>query len=180
MIPKENQAPKASTTATSRAAASNVSKVVATNPTTKGVHNNNSDATINTARYEEEIESLKQTIEEQDAVTSDLRLEVEVVQKERDFYFEKLRDIEVLLQQVEDEGRGDAITASILKILYATTDGFEPVVNQPSNESEDLAVEPFQRKEEEEDDDPFSEQKAEAFDHNDNDLEPTLLEQETF
>lgn len=124
VVPKENLMPKPSTTA-SRAAA-NASKEGG--PSTQ----------IDVNKFEAEIQSLKLTIEEQDAVTSDLRLEVEVIQKERDFYFEKLRDIEVLLQQVEDDGRGDATTAAVFKILYATADGFERVVN--SSESEVVTV----------------------------------------
>lgn len=56
---------------------------------------------------------------------SELRTEMEGLEKERDFYFEKLRDIEILLQDIEDKGEGSEVTASIFKILYATADGFE-------------------------------------------------------
>ena len=55
----------------------------------------------------------------------ELRTEMEGLEKERDFYFEKLRDIEILLQDIEDKGEGSEVTASIFKILYATADGFE-------------------------------------------------------
>lgn len=162
VVPKENQAPKASTAASR--AANNVSKV---NPSI--------NATVSSTKYEEEIQSLKATIEEQDSVTSDLRLEVEVVQKERDFYFEKLRDIEVLLQQIEDEGRGDKTTAAILKILYATADGFEPVVNPI--ESEDQATEPYQEPYTK----PYTEPYSEPFSEAENlEVEPIALEQESY
>ena len=47
------------------------------------------------------------------------------LEKERDFYFDKLREIEVLMQEFEDAGNGNEMTQSIFKILYATADGFE-------------------------------------------------------
>ena len=48
---------------------------------------------------------------------------VEGLEKERDFYFGKLRDIEVLCQQPENEGL--AVLQDVIKILYATEEGFE-------------------------------------------------------
>jgi len=50
----------------------------------------------------------------------DLKGTVESLEKERDFYFGKLRDIEVLCQEREDE----ELVKSILEILYATEEGF--------------------------------------------------------
>ena len=78
-------------------------------------------------KLENEINSLKQTIETQSQTEADLRTELEGTEKERDFYFEKLRDIETMLQDVEDKGEGTELTARIFKILYATADGFESV-----------------------------------------------------
>jgi RP/EB family microtubule-associated protein len=72
---------------------------------------------------------LKAAAEQSNHAYSELRLEMEGLEKERDFYFEKLRDIEVMLQEVEDKGEGTTLTASIFKVLYATIDGFEPVDN---------------------------------------------------
>ena len=57
----------------------------------------------------------------------DLRLEMDGLEKERNFYFDKLRDVEMMLQDVEDSGKGTELTASIFKILYATADGFDRV-----------------------------------------------------
>lgn len=55
---------------------------------------------------------------------SEVRTNVEGLEKERDFYFGKLRDIEVLCQE---EGAVDTpLSASILQILYATEEGFAP------------------------------------------------------
>lgn len=51
---------------------------------------------------------------------SEMGMTVEGLEKERDFYFGKLRDIEVLCQE-EDEL---PIIKRILEILYATEDGF--------------------------------------------------------
>ena len=59
-------------------------------------------------------------------IYSAMKVDFDGIQKERDFYFEKLREIEVLLQDIEDKGEGTDLTASIFKILYATAEGFEP------------------------------------------------------
>jgi RP/EB family microtubule-associated protein len=56
-----------------------------------------------------------------------LKGEIAGLEKERDFYFEKLRDVEILLQELEDSGQGNETISSIFKILYATADGFEAV-----------------------------------------------------
>ncbi|KAK6969389.1 microtubule binding protein [Favolaschia claudopus] len=56
---------------------------------------------------------------------------LEGLEKERDFYFEKLRDIEILVQQrteaLEAAGQADVdeTFAEIQKILYSTEEGFE-------------------------------------------------------
>ncbi|EIN12196.1 hypothetical protein PUNSTDRAFT_96893 [Punctularia strigosozonata HHB-11173 SS5] len=54
---------------------------------------------------------------------------MEGLEKERDFYFAKLRDIEILVQQqlevLEGQGQDDETLKEIQKILYSTEDGFE-------------------------------------------------------
>ena len=59
----------------------------------------------------------------------ELSTHLEGLEKERDFYFAKLRDIEILVQQqlevLEAEGKEDATLKDIQKILYSTEDGFE-------------------------------------------------------
>ncbi|KZO96802.1 hypothetical protein CALVIDRAFT_514092 [Calocera viscosa TUFC12733] len=54
---------------------------------------------------------------------------MEGLEKERDFYFGKLRDIEILVQQQSEvllaEGKEDETLKEIQKILYSTEDGFE-------------------------------------------------------
>ncbi|EKM49892.1 uncharacterized protein PHACADRAFT_265646 [Phanerochaete carnosa HHB-10118-sp] len=64
---------------------------------------------------------------------------LEGLEKERDFYFAKLRDIEILVQQqlevVEAEGKEDPTLRDIQKILYSTEDGFE--VPEPTVDEEE-------------------------------------------
>ncbi|KAJ8258481.1 hypothetical protein COCON_G00174930 [Conger conger] len=71
--------------------------------------------------------------------TADLLQEVVVLQsalqdleKERDFYFSKLRSIELICQ--EKEGVGDSALKTILEILYAIEEGF--VIPNPSLETQ--------------------------------------------
>lgn len=63
---------------------------------------------------------------------SELSLTVEGLEKERDFYFQKLRDIEVICQEHEGEDVFKDFTEKIVAILYATEDGF----GQPAEEEE--------------------------------------------
>ncbi|KAK3868295.1 hypothetical protein Pcinc_026308 [Petrolisthes cinctipes] len=78
-------------------------------------------------------------LEELSTQLMDLRLTVNGLEKERDFYFGKLREIEVLCQ---DEGESNDLVAKILDILYATEDGFaapedvEDVPPPPEEEEE--------------------------------------------
>ncbi|XP_077949159.1 microtubule-associated protein RP/EB family member 3 isoform X1 [Gasterosteus aculeatus] len=51
----------------------------------------------------------------------DLKLNLDGLEKERDFYFGKLRDIELLCQD-----KDNPILNKILDVLYATEDGFAP------------------------------------------------------
>lgn len=74
-----------------------------------------------------EVANLRAQNEESVRALAELKAEMEGLEKERDFYFEKLRDVEVLLQELEDRGEGNELTASIMKILYATAEGFEQV-----------------------------------------------------
>jgi RP/EB family microtubule-associated protein len=47
-------------------------------------------------------------------------LQSETLEKERDFYFGKLRDIEILLQARGGESNDNPAVQDILKILYAS------------------------------------------------------------
>ncbi len=46
----------------------------------------------------------------------------ETLGNEREFYFSKLRDIEILLQAKGGESSENPVTQDILKILYASED----------------------------------------------------------
>ncbi|XP_054149408.1 microtubule-associated protein RP/EB family member 3 isoform X2 [Melozone crissalis] len=54
----------------------------------------------------------------------DLKLTVDGLEKERDFYFSKLRDIELICQEHENEN--SPIITGIVSVLYATEEGFAP------------------------------------------------------
>ncbi|KAJ1303057.1 hypothetical protein OPQ81_011258 [Rhizoctonia solani] len=58
----------------------------------------------------------------------ELTAHLEGLEKERDFYFAKLRDIEIIVQQqleTQEEDKRDPTLLEIQKILYSTEDGFE-------------------------------------------------------
>jgi len=63
--------------------------------------------------------------QEVDALTSELselKNNMEGLEKERDFYFGKLRDIEVICQ--EDDNQSLPLSEKVLNVLYATEEGF--------------------------------------------------------
>jgi len=91
-------------------------------PSTKIEHSDKA----HTEHLQAEIESLKVAFSDQEKEVAELREDVEATENERDFYFEKLRNIEVLLQ---DDGRDDDLSKAIFKILYATAEGFERADN---------------------------------------------------
>lgn len=53
---------------------------------------------------------------------NEIKITLEGLEKERDFYFGKLRDIEVLCQEYEADNL--PVLKKILEVLYATADGF--------------------------------------------------------
>uniref|UniRef100_A0A8D0HUC6 Microtubule-associated protein RP/EB family member 1 n=1 Tax=Sphenodon punctatus TaxID=8508 RepID=A0A8D0HUC6_SPHPU len=64
-----------------------------------------------------------------------LKLTVEDLEKERDFYFGKLRNIELICQ--ENEGESDPVLQRIVEILYATDEGFVIPDETPQEEQEE-------------------------------------------
>ncbi|XP_077088137.1 microtubule-associated protein RP/EB family member 3b isoform X2 [Siphateles boraxobius] len=69
----------------------------------------------------------------------DLKLTVNGLEKERDFYFSKLRDIELVCQ--EHESDTNPVLGKVLEVLYATEDGFAPpedeeIDDQPRDQDE--------------------------------------------
>ncbi|XP_025195487.1 microtubule-associated protein RP/EB family member 1 isoform X1 [Melanaphis sacchari] len=65
---------------------------------------------------------------------SELRVTVEGLEKERDFYFGKLRDIEVICQEQESE---HPLFSKVLEILYATEEGFAAPEEVDTNNHDD-------------------------------------------
>ena len=61
-------------------------------------------------------------MEELNAQLMESKLTIEGLEKERDFYFGKLRDIEVLCQEMDEAGA--EYSQKVLAVLYATEDGF--------------------------------------------------------
>ena len=66
----------------------------------------------NTAVLNEQIEELNKEVMQS-------KLTIEGLEKERDFYFGKLRDIEVLAQEHENDPNGEFVQ-KVLNVLYAT------------------------------------------------------------
>ncbi|XP_043480148.1 microtubule-associated protein RP/EB family member 1 isoform X1 [Leptopilina heterotoma] len=64
-------------------------------------------------------------VDELSSQVMELKMTVDGLEKERDFYFGKLREIELMCQEPESE-EPSPIVRKILDVLYATEDGFAP------------------------------------------------------
>ncbi|XP_053192568.1 microtubule-associated protein RP/EB family member 3-like isoform X1 [Scomber japonicus] len=71
----------------------------------------------------------------------DLKLTVDGLEKERDFYFGKLRDIELICQDGGDET--NPVINKIMEVLYATEDGFAPPDDEEIDEGAQADQEEF-------------------------------------
>ncbi|XP_039256861.2 microtubule-associated protein RP/EB family member 1-like isoform X4 [Styela clava] len=78
----------------------------------------------------QELNVMREELEEARSESTALQTTVEALEKERDFYFAKLRDIELICQDVEGEdGAGlniKELCEKVTEILYATEEGFLP------------------------------------------------------
>lgn len=64
-------------------------------------------------------------VDELESRMNEMKLTVDSLERERDFYYGKLREIEVLCQaQEETDGNKSPLVEKILEILYATEEGF--------------------------------------------------------
>jgi len=79
-------------------------------------------------------------IEELNAIILEKNLTIEGLEKERDFYFGKLRDIEVLAQEQEGQPESGEFGQKILELLYATEEGFAV----PEEDGDDLPPQPVE------------------------------------
>ena len=128
---KENKANSSSSSSSSSA-----SRSLPVNPRKTSVNASSAASSATKSKYEEEIRSLKSentTLKAKYATLEHAAAEVEVtlqtVESERDFYFEKLRGIEVMLQvykEKEDEESGSGnvtkLMDSMFRVMYATMD----------------------------------------------------------
>lgn len=93
-------------------------------------------STANASKSSSQNSVSNQQVEELTTQVMDMRLHLEGLEKERDFYFSKLRDIEILCQEDEQNETPNSLIQRILNILYATEDGFAPPEDAPPEEEE--------------------------------------------
>ncbi|PJF19114.1 hypothetical protein PSACC_01085 [Paramicrosporidium saccamoebae] len=72
------------------------------------------------------VSHFQQTINHLNNDLTTVKLQLDEMEKERDFYFNKLRDIEIITQQVTDSAVLESeMFKCITEVLYKTEDGFE-------------------------------------------------------
>ena len=64
---------------------------------------------------------------------NEMKATIDSLERERDFYYGKLRDIEVLCQTNDQNDEKNLITDKILEILYATEEGFAVPDDSPDD-----------------------------------------------
>jgi RP/EB family microtubule-associated protein len=101
---------------------SNYTKPVTNTKTTTS--NTSSKSSLNNGHAQNLNAELQQENMRMVAEVNEIKSTLDGLEKERDFYFGKLRDIEVLCQEYEAENL--PVVKKILDILYATADGFAP------------------------------------------------------
>lgn len=122
--PVRNAAPKANSGARPAAAVKPIP-----------VSNDNSVSNNSSAAYEK--------VEELQKENDELRQTIEGLEKERDFYFGKLRDIEVICQEFESDEGHQQIVKKIFEILYATEEGFAVPEDEADGEGEEQEPEEY-------------------------------------
>ncbi|XP_039759022.1 microtubule-associated protein RP/EB family member 1 isoform X2 [Pararge aegeria] len=78
---------------------------------------------VNLSRLNQSAKGDSKLVDDLNHQINELKATVDGLEKERDFYFGKLRDIEVICQEMEEQ-QNAPIVQKILDILYATEDGF--------------------------------------------------------
>lgn len=112
--------------------ASNNEKLNPSNNNNYNSNNNNAhngSSNTNTTQNAMQLAALTKTITE-------LKLSVDEMEKERDFYFNKLRDIEILTQKITEPAINSSLFfKQITEILYTTEEGFEIPQESAENNS---------------------------------------------
>eukprot|EP00299_Pterocystis_sp_00344_P013377 c6547_g1_i1.p2 GENE.c6547_g1_i1~~c6547_g1_i1.p2 ORF type:complete len:266 (+),score=64.41 c6547_g1_i1:59-856(+) len=80
---------------------------------------------------DKKVQELQQRLEQLELQSNEDQVNIENLAKERDFYFKKLRDIEVLCQQHPDPK--PSIVVDITEVLYAVEEGFEGPAEETTN-----------------------------------------------
>jgi len=65
----------------------------------------------------------------------EMQVSVEALEKERDFYYGKLRSIEIMCTDKEGEDEMGLLVGQIFEVLYATEDGFQTTEGDEENEA---------------------------------------------
>ncbi|GBG25730.1 Microtubule-associated protein RP/EB family member 1C [Hondaea fermentalgiana] len=81
----------------------------------------------------EKIDELEQQVKDLRASSATLQMNLESAEKERDFYFHKLREVEVLLQAYQGPDRDTVL--QVLTVLYATEDDPDGAAAQAAAEA---------------------------------------------
>uniref|UniRef100_S4PYI2 Microtubule-associated protein RP/EB family member 3 n=1 Tax=Pararge aegeria TaxID=116150 RepID=S4PYI2_9NEOP len=78
---------------------------------------------VNLSRLNQSAKGDSKLVDDLNHQINELKATVDGLEKERDFYFGKLRDMEVICREMEEQ-QNAPIVQKILDILYATEDGF--------------------------------------------------------
>ncbi len=105
-IAKSTTAPKPVSTASSKSSLNGASHIAS--------NGHSKESAVNAELQQENLRLINEV--------NEMKVTLDGLEKERDFYFGKLRDIEVLCQ--ESENQSLSVVGKILEILYATADGF--------------------------------------------------------
>lgn len=76
-----------------------------------------------------------QAVAELEDELRELKASVEALEKERDFYYGKLRSIEIMCTDKEGEDEMGVLVGQIYEVLYATEDGFQVAEGDQENEA---------------------------------------------
>jgi len=76
-----------------------------------------------------------QAVAELEEQLREMQMSVDALEKERDFYYGKLRSIEIMCTDKEGEDEMGLLVGQIFEVLYATEDGFQAAEGDEENEA---------------------------------------------